>query len=297
MARRRRRRSKRTTLLVLFFVVVVGSVSMWREVGSAWPGGPDASVGADERRGGEARRDESDGGANAALGMPTAASSTTPDDFLVRRPQYMLSYNRSLGIPNWVAWHLDAADLGPAERGTFAPDPSLPASWPRVRPSDYHGIGYERGHMCPSGDRTATPADNAATFLMTNVLPQASDVNQGPWLQLEDYCRDLARRGNELYVVCGGAPPFTPVARGKLAAPGFVWKVVVALPEGDGDVARIGAGTRMIAVLIPNRNGVDASWQAYRTSVATVETRTGYRFFGRLPAPVRAALRSARRAT
>src|SRR3712207_7695451 len=35
------------------------------------------------------------------------------------------------------------------------------------------------------------------------ILPQAPDNNQGPWVQLEEYSRDLARRGNELYITSG----------------------------------------------------------------------------------------------
>ena len=82
-------------------------------------------------------------------------SASTPDDYLVSKPQYVLSYNKSRGIPNWVAWHLSAGDLGPTDRSQFAPDASLPKGWARITPNDYRNIGYDRGHMCPSGDRTA----------------------------------------------------------------------------------------------------------------------------------------------
>ena len=32
-----------------------------------------------------------------------------------------------------------------------------------------------------------------ATFLMSNMLPQAPDLNRGPWEKMEHYCRDVAR--------------------------------------------------------------------------------------------------------
>ena len=39
-----------------------------------------------------------------------------------------------------------------------------------------------------------------------NIVPQASDLNRGPWSKLEAYCRDQARDGDrDLYVVAGPA--------------------------------------------------------------------------------------------
>ncbi|RYG62776.1 hypothetical protein EON80_22485, partial [bacterium] len=89
---------------------------------------------------------------NLLLGNPTSAGQS-PDNYLLERPQYSMSYNRTKGGPNWVAWHTDASDLGDTERGKFVPDPELPAGW-QIRPADYKGTGYDRGHLCPSGDRT-----------------------------------------------------------------------------------------------------------------------------------------------
>ena len=225
--------------------------------------------------------------------MPSPASPRTPDDFLLSRNQFVLSYNRSRGIPNWVAWHLDEGDLGSAGRAQFAPDPRLPKSWRRVMPDDYRGLGVERGHMCPAGDRTSSRADVEATFLMTNVVPQSSDNNQGPWLHLEEYCRVLARDGSELYVVAGGAPPFVRCGSGKVWRPGMLWKVIVVLDSGARDLRRIDGDTRIIAVLIPNRDGLrGARWRDYRTSAGAIERLTGLRFFTKLAPPVRRALLS-----
>lgn len=120
------------------------------------------------------------------------------NQYLTQRPQYAVMYDRSLGTPAWVAWHLGLADLGSTPRGEFAPDTNLPVGYHRVRPDDYTNSGYDRGHLIPSGDRTAIEVDNDATFLMTNILPQTPDSNQGVWADLEIYCRDLVRAGNEL---------------------------------------------------------------------------------------------------
>ncbi len=230
-------------------------------------------------------------GDNAALGMPSNASTSTPDDYLISKPKYVLSYNRSHGIPNWVAWHLSTADLGPTDRSQFTPDSTLPKGWTRITPNDYRNIGYDRGHMCPSADRTATKADNAQTFLMTNIVPQAADNNQGPWADLEDYCRTLARAGNELYIVAGVGGPFAPIADGKLVVPTSTWKVILVMPEGADDVTRIDARTRVISVLLPNENGIrDRDWKSFRTSVDAIQKATGYTFFANVPDAVRSKL-------
>src|SRR4051794_20503306 len=111
-----------------------------------------------------------------------------------------MSYNRSKGGPNWVSWHVQLSDPGRARRSNaFMPDPLLPPAW-QIRPNDYSGGGYDRGHQCPSGDRTRNAQDNAPTFVMSNMLPQTGDLNRHVWEKLETYCRDLVHDGNELYL-------------------------------------------------------------------------------------------------
>ena len=140
------------------------------------------------------------------LGNPSGATAdpAVPTNYLLLKPQYALSYHHDRGIPNWVSWHLDARWLGPAPRqDDFRPDPELPGSWYRVTASSYGGSGFDRGHHCPSADRTASIPDNSATFPMSNMLPQAPRLNQQTWANLEDYCRTLVGQGNEVYIICG----------------------------------------------------------------------------------------------
>jgi endonuclease G len=128
------------------------------------------------------------------LGNPSGATTSTsnPTNYLMLKPQFALSYHRDRGEPNWVSWHLSSDWLGSTPRqDNFRADTTLPSGWYRVQGTDYSGSGYDRGHMCPSADRTLTIADNSATFLMTNMIPQAPDNNQGPWANLESYCRSL----------------------------------------------------------------------------------------------------------
>lgn len=141
------------------------------------------------------------------LGNPSNASlsAANANNYLMLKTQYALSYNRSKGIPNWVSWRLDATWLGNAPRqNNFRPDTTLPDTWYRVRPNDYTGTGYDKGHLAPSADRTKSVEDNGSTFLMTNMVPQAPDNNQGYWADLEDYARSLVQGNNTLYIIAGG---------------------------------------------------------------------------------------------
>ncbi len=231
-----------------------------------------------------------DPAAQMLLGNPSGATNLplNQNNFLLVRPQYALAYNEDGGRPNWVSWHLSKQDIGTQERGQFQPDTGLPPGFRRVRPSDYTRSGYDRGHHCPSKDRSAGRSDNDATFLMGNIMPQAPGNNQGPWAKLEDYCRDLTGQGKELYIVCGGGGGTRRIGRGAVTVPAFTWKVVVVLPEQAGDdLRRVSASTRVIAVRVPNISTVkNRAWRSSRVSVRDVERSTGYELLSNVARPV-----------
>ena len=195
-----------------------------------------------------------------------------------------MSYHRDNGRPNWVSWHLDSSWIGSTPRqDSFAPDTSLPSGWYQVKANDFSGSGYDRGHMCPSADRTKTVADNDSTFLMSNMLAQAPDNNQRGWATLENYCRTLAGSTNELYIISGGYGTSGYLAGGKVAIPSSTWKVIMVLPKGTNDPSRVTTSTRLIALVMPNQNGISTDWRSFRVSVDYVESLTGYDFFSNVP--------------
>jgi endonuclease G len=221
------------------------------------------------------------------FGNPTNATAdiANENNYLMVRPQYTLSYNRSKATPNWVAWRLDITWLGSAPRqDDYRADTSLPAGWYEVQAGDYSGSGYDRGHMCPSADRTDTIPDNSATFLMTNFVPQLPDNNQGPWEDFENYCRTLAQAGNEVYIVDGPWGNIGTVAGGKVVVPQWTWKVVLVLPNGSNDLQRLSKSARMFGVIMSNQAITrSAPWRNFRVTVDQVETLTGYDFFSNIP--------------
>jgi endonuclease G, mitochondrial len=242
---------------------------------------------------------------NLALGNPSGATAdpTNFTNYLMVKTQYVLSYHRDRGIPNWVGWHLDSSWIGSVGRqDDFRPDTTLPAGWYQVLDNDYSGSGFDRGHHCPSGDRTNTVANNSATFLMTNMMPQAANNNQGPWAGLEVYARELANQGNELYIIAGGwgtggtgsqGGVTNTIANGKVTVPNKTWKIMVVLPVGDNDVDRITKNTRVIAVIMPNAQniGIGTPWRNFRVNVKQIEALTGYNFFTNVRPQIRQILK------
>ena len=247
---------------------------------------------------------ETQGNLNLLMGNPSQATSSlgNTENYLIARPQYALSYSKNKGTPNWVSWELNESWLGDAHRvGKFAPDEELPANWTRIKPSDYTGSGFDRGHMTSSEDRSRSPEDNVQTFLMTNILPQSPDNNQGPWVQLENYCRQLARSGKELFIVSGGHGQGgigknglkATLGQGKVLVPAVTWKVILVLDKPNSGVAGVNRDTQTIAVIMPNKQGIKSDpWIQYQTSVAEVEQLTGYKFFTNIPAEIGAVIKT-----
>ena len=235
------------------------------------------------------------------LGNPSNATSNPANEknFLLQKPQYTVSYRRDRGIPNWVSWHVTKDWLGTADRqDDFRSDNTLPGDWYRVNPTSYTGTGFDRGHNCPSADRTKTKEDNSATFLMTNMIPQAPDNNRETWANLEEYTRDLVDDGNEVYVIMGNYGiggigtngPAQTIDQGRITLLKQIWKVVVVLPEGEDDISRINNTTRVIAVDTPNQNRIRNNWGTYRTSVDAIEQATGYDLLSTLPEQVQKSI-------
>ncbi len=212
------------------------------------------------------------------FGNPSKANSKDLNNYLMKKPQYALSYNCDLGIPNWVSWQLNKTWLESVDRSNdFRPDPDLPQGCYAVTPNDYRRSGYDRGHMTPSGDRTSNKEDNSATFLMTNIIPQSPPNNREVWRELETYSRELVERGKELYIIAGGEGKEKTIA-GKVTVPKYNWKVILILDKPGGKV------TETIGFWIPNDDTVARSdWKDYIVSVDEIERRTGYNFFSSVP--------------
>jgi endonuclease G len=298
-----RRLDQRAQVIVLIVLLVAGALAagivyyQQRHAAQTGPQGPVAAAGPALSP-------------QMLLGNPSEARADGSDraNFLMLKPYYALSYNDPAGTPNWVSWRVTAADLGSAPRKQlFDADKALPGGFKVITHRDYSGSGFDRGHLCPHSDRAATQEMSFATFVMTNIIPQAPNVNQRAWAQLENYCRELVRQRQHLYVISGPAGRGgrgsmglkETIAGGRVTVPAECWKIVVVVPDGGGggggaddDLAKIGARTRVITVIMPNDNdAVGEAWAPFRTNAAAVEGRTGHHFFDRVSPEVAEALR------
>ena len=231
------------------------------------------------------------------LGNPSGATAnpTNHDHYLIQRTVEALDYSDNLGGPNWVSWDLTIGDVGTNGRSSFHTDTTLPSGFYEVTSDDYTNVGFDRGHMCPSDDRTDTTNDNWLVFYMSNIIPQQDDLNTGPWEALETYSRTLASESNELLITCGPSD-FTgsriePSGVASIAA--YNWKIVVVVPLGSGSaLSRITSTTRVITVKMPNIAGIHSvNWTNYITSVNRIQADTGYTFFSAVSPSIAAALR------
>ena len=267
---------------------------------------------------------------NTELGMPVYKGDVRQTDenhWLISRPGYTLSFNHERNIPNWVCWHIEEDDVGHLERpkNKFTNDPLIKKGWEPVMYFDYHysNYGFDRGHMCPNGDRNNDRQNQLDTFYMTNMVPQAGENNQHAWAYLERAIRDDYVANNmEVYVVSGPSLQnggTTVKKTGKYSHPGgtwdhitsthnngkkvridvpaYTWKVIIAIPVGEDDVARINANpgiAEVYAVWMDNSDVVckGKSYDDFLVSIDFVEEMTGLDFFPFLEDAVEAQLES-----
>lgn len=153
---------------------------------------------------------------------------------------YDVLYEYPRLAPAVVSYILDGADF----RGTqlskpkhFKMDYRLPP--PRVKNSAYTFSGYQRGHLCPSGDRDSRKDWYKDTYYTSNIVPMTAVANAGGWKETETFCRLMASQGHRLKITCGAvwlpdsiaAEKFTAVGNtiGAAAVPPAMWKVARCL--------------------------------------------------------------------
>lgn len=159
----------------------------------------------------------------------------------------------------------------------------------------YFPGGYDRGHICPSGDRTASKEMNAQTFVMTNMQPQYGEFNgydksgnNGLWLRMENQLRKWADKlsATDTIFVCKGGTIDSEtniITRigGKLIVPKYFYMAILR---------KSSFGYAGMAFWSEQKN----EWRTNETlgshaiSIAELEKRTGIDFFCNLPDDVEA---------
>lgn len=186
-----------------------------------------------------------------------------------------LSFNAKCHIPNWVSWELTAEETtGEVSRtNTFYNDPEIdgcPDTW------DYSYSGYDRGHMAPAGDMKWSKQAMDDTFYLSNICPQAKQLNTGSWKNLEEKCRTWAQIDEKIYIVCGpiiDEKPLELIGDSKVWVPARFFKVIIA---------PYSTPARGIGFIMPNGK-VEGGMQVCAVTIDEVERVTGHDFFASLP--------------
>jgi endonuclease G len=162
-------------------------------------------------------------------------------------------------------------DNGNAKRyDKFFLDPNVPAEC-QQKTANAYGQGYDRGHQVPANHLDSSEAAIKATNTMTNILPQAANMNRGAWLQTEEII-ECYRDIDELLVIGGviwGSNPADDyfVASHGVKTPDAYWKVVI---RGTG------SDERAIAWIVPNsKQATRKNLDDYLVSVDEIERVTG----------------------
>ncbi len=219
----------------------------------------------------------------APLGNPDGAvtDAASRTKYLIQRTQFAISYNDDTHQANWVSWSYSLSDNGSASRtDAWAVEELLPSTFLKIGTATF-GTGWDRGHMCPSADRLKSTEDNESTFRMSNIIPQASQNNQGLWANFESYCRSMAADGDEVLVISGPSQFTGSRLANQMSIPSSVWKIAVEIPNASSSTPanqRITAAARVIAVLTPNVNTGLGTWQSYITSIEEIEEVTDLNF-------------------
>lgn len=209
--------------------------------------------------------------------LPT---STTNDVYY--RNTYVFSYSEAHEQSEWVAYYLDSDDIKTTnfDRPFFEQDPLVKtesADW-----RNYKKSGYDKGHLCPAGDRKETLDEYNETFFTSNISPQEHNFNSGIWNRLEDKVRYWATKNNGLYVVTGGVlnDNLKTIGKEKVSVPNYFYKVLLSKE-----------GTKMIGFLVPHKNS-DKPLYEFVVSVDEIEKMTGIDFYPNLPDEIENKLES-----
>lgn len=209
--------------------------------------------------------------------LPT---STTSD--IYSRDAYSFSYSEEHEQSEWVAYYLDENDMTNSNfnRPFFDQDPLVKtesADW-----RNYKNSGYDKGHLCPAGDRKKSFDDYNETFFTSNISPQRHNFNSGVWNRLEEKVRYWATKNNGLYVVTGGvlSDNLKTIGKENVSVPNYFYKVLLSKD-----------GNKMIGFLVPHEDS-DKPLYEFVVSVDEIEKMTGIDFYPNLQDAIESQLES-----
>ncbi|WP_190809892.1 DNA/RNA non-specific endonuclease [Flagellimonas sp. S3867] len=203
------------------------------------------------------------------LNIDFLPSSTAGD--VITHQHYTLSYSEPHEQAEWVAYQLRRTHLtyDDRRRPYFIEDPKV-----RTKSADwrnYKGSGYDRGHLCPAGDRRFSEQAYNETFYTSNISPQDREFNAGVWNRLEQQVRSWCKKYGDLTVITGGVLEngLKEIGEEDVDVPNAFYKIVFR---------QEGKSIKALCFLIPN-NESPAALKSFLVSIDALEKTTSIDFF------------------
>lgn len=139
-------------------------------------------------------------------------------------------------------------------------------------------IKTDRGHQAPLASFSNTSYWSQTNYL-SNITPQASNLNQGPWVKLENAVRAHVRTGESVYVVTGPLYEYffanLPRANERHTVPSGYFKVVMTI-SSSGWIEASG-------FIMEQDSGRRDNFCAKEVTINEIENRTGLNLMPSLP--------------
>ena len=215
-------------------------------------------------------------------GMFSCPSGAPSNNDVVERAIYKISSNRTTKFADWAAYKVTPQTIdGPSRSRSWKSDPAISGSY-TLEPSDYTDawavIGTDRGHQVPLASFSNTAYWRDTNYL-SNITPQDSNLNQGPWVRLEPAVRAYVRTGKDDYVVTG--PLYEqyfatlPGANEGHTVPSGYYKAVFTISS---------SGWVEASAFIMNQSATRSSnYCGYEVPINEVESRSGLNIMPSLP--------------
>ncbi|MCB2194423.1 MAG: DNA/RNA non-specific endonuclease [Bacteroidetes bacterium] len=170
-------------------------------------------------------------------GYPTG---TPESNDLIIRDIYALSSNDETKFADWVAYRLTVHEVDGSltidrawksdpwldEEETLEPKSGSENDYKYANDT----LKTDRGHQAPLGSFKNSVYASETNYL-SNITPQKSDLNRGPWMYLENKVRDIVRKTNLVYVMTGPLyereMPKLPNANEQHKLPSGYWKIII----------------------------------------------------------------------
>ncbi len=207
-------------------------------------------------------------------------SSTTNQ--IINHNYYTASYSEKDEQSEWVAYKITSKNFNDHIERTndYREDPFVKTK--SATPNDYHGNGYDMGHMAPAHAMAHNEIAMSESFYLSNISPQKASFNRGIWKALEGKVSYWSSFNDSIYVVTGPIldHPIETIGESKVSVPRAFYKTLLAFKKGE---------IKAIAFIMPNEKS-DKSIYSYAVSIDEVEALTGINFYQNLDLKIQDSL-------